>query len=166
MCERIDKDCQQAKHILKESAKRKMISILAGHKSGASVMFNDEVLIKENSQFTKEKLAQLPFEEFESIQVKDDLSVEESLWDILDNYVAKEREKNKEFSEKKERLKKGDELLPGVIKRVVVYIAIKRKLQVGDKMAGRHGNKGVVSRVMAIENMPYLSPMEHLLMLY
>ena len=78
-----------------------MISILAGHKSAASVMFNDEVLIKENSQFTKEKLAQLPFEEFESIQVKDDLSVEESLWDILDNYVAKEREKNKEFSEKK-----------------------------------------------------------------
>ena len=54
-------------------------------------------------------------------------------------------------------MKKGDELLPGVIKRVVVYIAIKRKLQVGDKMAGRHGNKGVVSRVMAIENMPYLS---------
>src|SRR5262249_19167537 len=51
---------------------------------------------------------------------------------------------------------KGDELPPGVIKMVKVYVAIKRKLQVGDKMAGRHGNKGVVSRILPIEDMPYL----------
>jgi DNA-directed RNA polymerase subunit beta len=53
-------------------------------------------------------------------------------------------------------LKKGDELPPGVIKMVKVYVAIKRKLQVGDKMAGRHGNKGVVSRILPEEDMPYL----------
>ena len=60
------------------------------------------------------------------------------------------------FRDKIDRLSKGDELPPGVIKMVKVYIAIKRKLQVGDKMAGRHGNKGVISRIMAEEDMPYL----------
>ena len=60
------------------------------------------------------------------------------------------------FKEKIKRLSEGDELPPGVIKMVKVYIAIKRKLQVGDKMAGRHGNKGVVSRIMAEEDMPYM----------
>ncbi len=60
------------------------------------------------------------------------------------------------FGEKISRLKKGDELPPGVIKMVKVYVAIKRKLPVGDKMAGRHGNKGVVSRVLPEEDMPYL----------
>ena len=60
------------------------------------------------------------------------------------------------FGEKIGRLKKGDELPPGVIKMVKVYVAIKRKLAVGDKMAGRHGNKGVVSRILPEEDMPYL----------
>ena len=60
------------------------------------------------------------------------------------------------FQEKLERLKSGDELPPGVIKMVKVFVAIKRKLQVGDKMAGRHGNKGVLSRILPEEDMPYL----------
>ncbi len=61
------------------------------------------------------------------------------------------------FQEKIERLKSGDELPPGVIKMVKVFVAIKRKLQVGDKMAGRHGNKGVLSRILPEEDMPYLA---------
>jgi DNA-directed RNA polymerase subunit beta len=61
------------------------------------------------------------------------------------------------FNEKIERLRKGDELPPGVIKMVKVYVAIRRKLQVGDKFAGRHGNKGVVSKVLPVEDMPYLA---------
>ena len=60
------------------------------------------------------------------------------------------------FEEKIERLKKGDELPPGVFKMVKVYVAIKRKLSVGDKMAGRHGNKGVISRILPEEDMPYM----------
>jgi len=60
------------------------------------------------------------------------------------------------YGAKEDRLSKGDELAPGVIKMVKVYVAIKRKLSVGDKMAGRHGNKGVVSKVLPIEDMPYL----------
>ena len=53
-------------------------------------------------------------------------------------------------------MQKGDELPPGVIKLVKVYVAMKRKLQVGDKMAGRHGNKGVISRILPVEDMPFL----------
>ncbi len=65
--------------------------------------------------------------------------------------------------EKIEKLQKGDELPPGVIKLVKVYVAMKRKLSVGDKMAGRHGNKGVIARILPEEDMPYLedgTPME------
>ena len=61
------------------------------------------------------------------------------------------------FEQKEEKLKRGDELPPGVIKMVKVYVAVKRKLQVGDKMAGRHGNKGVVSRILPIEDMPHFA---------
>src|SRR5438477_279694 len=60
------------------------------------------------------------------------------------------------FEEKKEKIRRGDELPPGVIKRVKVYVAMKRKLSVGDKMAGRHGNKGVIARILPEEDMPYL----------
>src|SRR4030065_341096 len=61
------------------------------------------------------------------------------------------------FDEKIARLKKGDELPPGVFKMGKVYVAIQRKLSVGDKMAGRHGNKGVISRILPEEDMPYLA---------
>ena len=60
------------------------------------------------------------------------------------------------FESKVEKLQRGDELPPGVMKMVKVFVAVKRKLQPGDKMAGRHGNKGVISRIMPIEDMPYL----------
>ena len=60
------------------------------------------------------------------------------------------------FDSKVEKLQRGDELPPGVMKMVKVFIAVKRKLQPGDKMAGRHGNKGVVSRVVPVEDMPFL----------
>src|SRR5229473_3374055 len=65
-------------------------------------------------------------------------------------------ELTKRFEDKVEKLQRGDELPPGVMKMVKVFVAVKRKLQPGDKMAGRHGNKGVISRIMPIEDMPYL----------
>lgn len=73
------------------------------------------------------------------------------------------QELNAEMEQEIEKVKRGDELPPGVLKRVVVYIATKRKLSVGDKLSGRHGNKGVVARIMAEEDMPYMpdgSPVE------
>jgi DNA-directed RNA polymerase subunit beta len=67
----------------------------------------------------------------------------------------------KRFESKVEKLQRGDELPPGVMKMVKVFVAVKRKLQPGDKMAGRHGNKGVVSRVVPIEDMPFLEDGTH-----
>jgi DNA-directed RNA polymerase subunit beta len=75
---------------------------------------------------------------------------------IIENFEEQRELVKLLFGEKIGRLKKGDELPPGVIKMVKVYVAIKRKLAVGDKMAGRHGNKGVVSRVLPEEDLPYL----------
>src|SRR6185369_16146650 len=73
--------------------------------------------------------------------------------EVLQNRIREiERDKNNEI----DKVKKGDELPPGVIKLVKVYVAKKRKLSVGDKMAGRHGNKGVVSIIVPVEDMPYL----------
>ena len=62
----------------------------------------------------------------------------------------------KRFEDKVSKLQRGDELPPGVMKMVKVFVAVKRKLQPGDKMAGRHGNKGVISRIVPVEDMPYL----------
>src|SRR5699024_6501085 len=60
------------------------------------------------------------------------------------------------FASKKEKITQGDELAPGVLKMVKVYLAVKRRIQPGDKMAGRHGNKGVISQIVPVEDMPYL----------
>ena len=67
---------------------------------------------------------------------------------------GRSKSSNRLFEEKKEKIRRGDELPPGVIKLVKVYVAMKRKLSVGDKMAGRHGNKGVIARVLPEEDMP------------
>ena len=66
------------------------------------------------------------------------------------------RKLEERFEDKVDKLQRGDELLPGVMKMVKVFVAVKRKLQPGDKMAGRHGNKGVISRILPVEDMPYL----------
>lgn len=75
---------------------------------------------------------------------------------IKDSLAQKREEFDLKFEDKKRKLTQGDELPPGVQKMVKVYLAVKRRLQAGDKMAGRHGNKGVVSRILPIEDMPYM----------
>src|SRR5207244_7688136 len=68
---------------------------------------------------------------------------------------------DRRFEDKVDKLQRGDELPPGVMKMVKVFVAVKRKLQPGDKMAGRHGNKGVISKILPIEDMPYLENGTH-----
>jgi DNA-directed RNA polymerase subunit beta len=113
-----------------------------------------KVLLPKGTKLTEEVLDSLPRSALKNIPLNaEDAKVLKEAFEELDERVAA-IEKN--CAEKVERISKGDELPPGVIKMVKVYIAIKRKLQVGDKMAGRHGNKGVVSRIMPEEDMPYL----------
>jgi len=155
---RIDRDRDEKVHTLRESAMRQLVRLLDGKVSGARVLddMTGEELIGRGEAFASDNLARLPFDQFDKITVEDGEDVEEAVWALVDRVREKEDQIREKFAAKIERQQKGDELSPGVIKLVKVYVAIKRKLQVGDKMAGRHGNKGVISKIMAAEDMPYL----------
>ncbi|MCJ8503115.1 DNA-directed RNA polymerase subunit beta [Desulfatitalea alkaliphila] len=99
-------------------------------------------------------LTQIPMAQLEGI-VLEDAEVTEQVHDLLERYRQLCDGVREQFENALQRFERGDELPPGVIKMVKVYVAMKRKLSVGDKMAGRHGNKGVVSQILPIENMPY-----------
>jgi len=89
--------------------------------------------------------------------VSDDEAVNQEIAALYDAFMLQKEAVDAKYSEKIKRMRGGDDLPPGVLKKIKVFIAIKRKLQVGDKMAGRHGNKGVVSRIMPVEDMPYMA---------
>ena len=135
-----------------------MRELLLG-KTTASRLVDDKgkVLLAKGQKLDEPTLAEVPHRYWHEIQlVEGDGKTEEGL-----EKLARMREEDvyaieTQYSEKIAKLTKGDELPPGVIKLVKVYLAIKRKLSVGDKMAGRHGNKGVVSRLLPEEDMPYL----------
>ena len=156
--QRIDRDRDEQIRTIRESAFRQLVRLLDGRASGARVLDDDsgEELIGRGDAFTGDNLRRLPFEQYEKITVEDGEEIEEKVWNLVDRVREKEDQIRERFAAKIERHKKGDELSPGVIKLVKVYVAIKRKLQVGDKMAGRHGNKGVISKVLPLEDMPYL----------
>ena len=88
-------------------------------------------------------------------------SVQKEIERLRDQYNENKSQIEKRFEDKVEKVSRGDELLPGVMKSIKVYVAIKRKLQPGDKMAGRHGNKGVISRIVPAEDMPYSADGRH-----
>ena len=102
-------------------------------------------------------MADVPFSTLVRARIEtDDLGFEDELRTMEDRTAQRVDVIQREFEEKKEKIRRGDELPPGVIKLVKVYVAMKRKLSVGDKMAGRHGNKGVIARILPEEDMPYL----------
>jgi DNA-directed RNA polymerase subunit beta len=113
------------------------------------------ILLKKGDLITDEVLDRMPFELWREIALAGGEDTEVRIGVLYENLSRKKEFVEAYFAEKIEKLKAGDELPPGVIKLVKVYIAIKRKLSVGDKMAGRHGNKGVLSRILPEEDMPY-----------
>jgi DNA-directed RNA polymerase subunit beta len=140
--------------ILRDSFFRKIKRVLGG-KTTAGKLVDDKgkVLLNKGVVLDDAQLDEVPRKHWGEIPIENGTEEVSSLLTDLEK-LLKEREEH--FHEKIDRLSRGDELPPGVIKMVKVYIAIKRKLQVGDKMAGRHGNKGVVSRILPEEDMPYL----------
>ena len=112
--------------------------------------------VKANSEITEELLATLSRGQWWQLALadEDDAKIVEALHD---QYDAQKRALDARFDDKVEKVRRGDDLPPGVMKMVKVFIAVKRKLQPGDKMAGRHGNKGVVSKVVPVEDMPFLA---------
>jgi DNA-directed RNA polymerase subunit beta len=111
--------------------------------------------IKAGTEITEEVLAEHPRGAWRHIGVQDDVVMGE-IETLKREFDAAVGRLQARFDSKVEKLQRGDELPPGVMKMVKVFIAVKRKLQPGDKMAGRHGNKGVVSRVVPVEDMPFL----------
>ncbi len=149
------KDQNDEIRIIQDSAFQKIRRLLVGKEAtGRLVDDRGEQLLKKGDVISDELLDSVPQRYWGEIAVEGDVS--DLVRKIVENFEEQKELVKLLFGEKIGRLKKGDELPPGVIKMVKVYVAIKRKLAVGDKMAGRHGNKGVVSRVLPEEDLPYL----------
>jgi DNA-directed RNA polymerase subunit beta len=148
--ERLAKDRDDEKAIQERSFLNRLREKLLGRK--ASGGFKG---IKSGTDITEEVLAEHPRGTWRHIGVSED-SVMQEIEVLKREYDAAIGRLQARFDSKVEKLQRGDELPPGVMKMVKVFIAVKRKLQPGDKMAGRHGNKGVVSRVVPVEDMPFL----------
>ncbi|GLR14079.1 DNA-directed RNA polymerase subunit beta [Chitinimonas prasina] len=112
--------------------------------------------IAKGTELTREYLADLTRHDWFDIRLSDE-DVAKQLELMKDNLSQKRAEFDLRFEDKKRKLTQGDELPPGVQKMVKVYVAVKRRLQPGDKMAGRHGNKGVVSKILPIEDLPHMA---------
>jgi DNA-directed RNA polymerase subunit beta len=149
------KDQNDEIKVIQDSAFVRLRKMLTGKEvEGRLVDDKGKVLLKKGDVLNDELLSTVPYRYWSEISVGEPL--DSKVRDILRSLEEQKEAVKLVFGEKIARIKKGDELPPGVIKMVKVYVAIKRKLAVGDKMAGRHGNKGVVSRVLPEEDMPYL----------
>ena len=155
---RLSKDRDDEIRVTKRTMHERLIRILTG-KVAANPIINSkgDTLIKKGTTLTPDMLAKLPVDLFPEIKLKGDDATEHRVQALLKSQKEQIDAIEEVFEEKLTRLRRGDELPPGVIKTIKVYIAIKRKVQVGDKMAGRHGNKGVLSRILPVEDMPYLA---------
>ena len=111
--------------------------------------------LKAGSKVSAEYLAELPRRQWFEIRLRNE-GVNGQLDKIRGQLEAQREEFDRRFEEKKEKIQMGDDLAPGVLKVVKVFVAVKRRLQPGDKMAGRHGNKGVISKIVPVEDMPYM----------
>ena len=149
------KDQNDEIRILRDAAFRKVRDILRGQKLSLSLYDESRnELIAKGTSLDDDVLSTVPRRYWTDLVVDDGTT--DKLMQILGDVEDQILVIRMNYGEKIEKLHKGDELPPGVIKMVKVYVAIKRKLQVGDKMAGRHGNKGVISRILPIEDMPFL----------
>jgi len=145
--------------IISDSYYSRMKKLLQGKSTAARLVDEKgKVLLPKGDKIDKDSLDEVPAKYWHEIQVAEGGGkVEEQLEQLAMRREDDVHAIETQYRDKIAKLTKGDELPPGVIKLVKVYVAIKRKLSVGDKMAGRHGNKGVVSRLLPEEDMPYLS---------
>jgi len=151
------KDQNDEIRIIRESAKSKVRDLLLGRKAAVGVSDPaGEVLLEQGAAIAAVALDKIPLSRWNDISLLDEPEIESRVAEIFGRLAEREDLIKGVFSNKIEKIKRGDDLPPGVIKMVKVYIAIKRKLSVGDKMAGRHGNKGVLSRILPEEDMPYM----------
>jgi DNA-directed RNA polymerase subunit beta len=155
----LEKNLQDEIRILQDEVRKRIAAMLEGQTLRADLYDEEgrERLLRKGTTLTAEVLHGLPYEALVRVRpATDDPRLEEDLRELRERTERQIEVTRNLFEEKKEKIRRGDELPPGVIKLVKVYVAMKRKLSVGDKMAGRHGNKGVIARILPEEDMPYL----------
>ncbi len=155
--DKLRKNLDDEIRILHEERNKRVYELLDGRKLEEDLVHNRRTILEKGTKLTRELLQDIEFAALKKVEVagsRGDVGAE-----IKDLEQRTERQiaiLEHLYHDKVDKLRKGDELMPGVIKMVKVFIAMKRKLSVGDKMAGRHGNKGVIARILPEEDMPYL----------
>ena len=155
--QRMTRDIEEEVTIIKEEKFKELRKFLLGQHAAEDIKHpgTKEVICPKKKEITAEHLNSIKDEQLAYIKIED-VNIQEKIASINNETNQYVRYLGSKYDEKVERLRKGDDLPPGVNKLVKVFIAMKRKVQIGDKMAGRHGNKGVVAMVMPEEDMPYL----------
>jgi len=148
--ERLSKDRDDEREILERGFYNRLMELMLGQ-----TVASGPAGVKKDSKITNDMLSELARNKWNEIAVKDD-KTQKAIEAQIDDFEKSIKKLEARFNDKVDKLQRGDELLPGVMKMVKVFVAVKRKLQPGDKMAGRHGNKGVISRILPVEDMPYL----------
>ena len=144
-----DKHAEEA--ILELNIKSRAVEILEGSNLGEDLKKNPK-----GTKLTKDFLSELSLADTLKISAESEKSLSD-LSTLKEQYSKAKKDIEDRFADKIDKIERGDELLPGVMKMVKVFVAMKRKLQPGDKMAGRHGNKGVISKIVPVEDMPYMA---------
>jgi DNA-directed RNA polymerase subunit beta len=155
----MEKNLKDEIRILQDERDKRIENLLDGQTAAADLVnLRGDKVIRKGQELTRDVLQKLRHSDILKLRIQpgDGEDVEDALNDIVDKTERQIEVLKTLFAEKESRLKRGDELPPGVIKLVKVFVAMKRKLSVGDKMAGRHGNKGVIARILPEEDMPYL----------
>lgn len=154
--EKIARDYKYRKRILEKSRNEKLLDLFEGLEVTEDIEI-DGISFKKGDKLDRKIISKLKYSTISTIPIKDSVSIEKKIADINKKYFSKLKKLDELHNDRNRKVEKGDELSAGILKSVKVYIAIKRKLMEGDKMAGRHGNKGVISRILPEEDMPYLA---------
>lgn len=150
----LEKNRDDEIRITEECAREKIEELLIGQECEAPLRRGKDTLIESGVIINKDMISDIQLTHFEGIVLKDS-GITAGVHEVLDRCREFVDNARKTFDDQVVRFEKGDDLAPGVIKMIKVYVAMKRMLSVGDKMAGRHGNKGVVSRILPQEDLPY-----------
>jgi len=153
--ERLAKDRDDEQSILDRNVYARLSDMLVGKDAIAGPKG-----YRKGAPLTVELLGEYPRSQWWQFAVEDE-KLQSELEALRGQYDDSKRALEQRFMDKVEKVQRGDEMLPGVMKMVKVFVAVKRKMQPGDKMAGRHGNKGVVSRIVPVEDMPFLEDGTH-----
>ena len=142
---------------LKAVLVNKLMELTNGKTSQGVKDFLGADLIAKGNKFTQKQLAEIDYTTVQASKWTTDAHKNDLIRDVIMNYLRKYKEMFAQLQRKRYNLSIGDELPSGIVQLAKVYVAKKRKIRVGDKMAGRHGNKGIVSRIVRQEDMPFLA---------